>query len=428
MFPFAIQAGLPQFSTDIDEQIEELAQRLRPILSGLLSNIVEDALPSGEDVGRYLIRGAREELGDGNQALRNLIRGLGTFAGDEADDFFVGYQRGLERTIRQTIDNVLTRTTGTITASIFIVILGIGAGIVIPMLLYKVLKHYLINSPPKLASKVSSYWHFFFSRLSIDQIMLEIQKKLILNPEELEQIALYLESLRIALIYNTPLPSLMLIGPPGTGKTKVAGIIAKHFARYMFISGSSFAKFKEGQGIAEMDRMFKWGKKRVTNFRTRACLFIDEIEAFLKKRNLQNSEDRKLFTHFLSYTGLPLKDLLIIGASNVPADIDDAAHRRFTQWIAMKAPNQANRAKILSMYLTEIASQRNFEISLDLTEKVLLQLVKKIEGATGADIEAIVREVNTRAIVERKLTVLVIEKAIESYLNKKQNTQKKYVA
>ena len=100
---------------------------------------------------------------------------------------------------------------------------------------------------------------------------------------------------------NVKYRNLMLWGPPGTGKTMFAKELAKQSGlQWALMSGASFAKFKEGEGIEELDKLFRWAKKTKG-----LIIIIDEAEGFLMSREKMDPSGKayQLLNNFLNYTG-----------------------------------------------------------------------------------------------------------------------------
>jgi len=225
---------------------------------------------------------------------------------------------------------------------------------------------------------------------------------------------------------NVKYRNLMLFGPPGTGKTMFAKKLAKESGlEYAFMSGSSFAKFQDGEGIKELDELFAWAKRSKG-----LMLFIDEAETFLSKRENMDPQSKayQLLNNFLNYTGERSSQFMIVFATNHKNALDSAMYRRIDDLIEMPLPSQQQRFETLKHYrnkiLLDIAqNDDSFIESLEecLSFEIMQSIAERTKGLSYGDLEGIINTLKTDSDVlkpsqlSHELVNTVVERAIKKH-------------
>ncbi|XP_058446602.1 fidgetin-like protein 1 [Malaya genurostris] len=182
-----------------------------------------------------------------------------------------------------------------------------------------------------------------------------------------------------------PPRGILLFGPPGTGKTLIGKCIASQSKSTFFsISASSLTSKWIGDGEKMVRALFA-----VATVHQPAVVFIDEIDSLLCQRSeTEHESSRRLKTEFLvqldgAATGEDDR-ILIVGATNRPQELDEAARRRLVKRLYIPLPELSARIKILSRLL---ANEKSSLLSDEMT--VIGQLT---EGFSGADMKVLCHE------------------------------------
>ncbi len=225
---------------------------------------------------------------------------------------------------------------------------------------------------------------------------------------------------------NVSYRNLMLWGPPGTGKTMFAKRLAKNSGlEWAFMSGSSFAKFKDGEEIQELDKLFKWANKSKG-----LLLFIDEAESFLAKREklVQSGKAYQLLNNFLNHTGERSNRFMIVFATNHKDDIDSAMHRRIDDLVELPLPQAPERVRVLALYKEKILLdvQQNGQEFVDsaqncLHDEKIEEIAKRTDGLSNGDLAGIINSIKTDAditesgLVNTQIIDQVVQRALEKH-------------
>ncbi|OLY77931.1 Fidgetin-like protein 1 [Smittium mucronatum] len=183
-----------------------------------------------------------------------------------------------------------------------------------------------------------------------------------------------------------PAKGLLLFGPPGTGKTLIGRCIASQSSATFFsISCSSLTSKWVGEGEKMVRAMFA-----VARAKQPSVIFIDEIDSLLSQRSDgENEATRRIKTEFLVQfdgVGTTAEEdrILVIGATNRPQEIDEAARRRFTKRLYIPLPDMEGRKAIVKNLLTK---QDHC-----VTEEQIAEIGKLTDGYSGSDMNWLCRE------------------------------------
>ena len=202
---------------------------------------------------------------------------------------------------------------------------------------------------------------------------------------------------------------ILLVGPPGTGKTMLAKAVAGEAnVPFFSISGSEFVEMFVGMGASKVRDLFKQAKEKAP-----CIVFIDEIDAIGKKRDGQvgGNDEREqtlnqLLTEMDGFEGN--NGVIILAATNRPESLDPALTRpgRFDRRIPVELPDLQGREAILKVHAKKIkvADQVDFH-----------QIARMASGASGAELANIVNEAALRAVRDGRkyATQADLEESIE---------------
>ncbi|XP_044262449.1 fidgetin-like protein 1 [Tribolium madens] len=198
-----------------------------------------------------------------------------------------------------------------------------------------------------------------------------------------------------------PPKGILLFGPPGTGKTLIGKCVASQSKSTFFsISASSLTSKWVGDGEKMVRALFA-----VARCHQPSVIFIDEIDSLLTQRNeTEHESSRRIKTEFLVQLDGATTDseerLLVIGATNRPQELDEAARRRFVKRLYIPLPENEARLQLVTRL---ISKERH-----DLDRDDLARVAQLSEGYSGADIRNLCSEASLGPI--RSIDMRMIEK------------------
>lgn len=184
---------------------------------------------------------------------------------------------------------------------------------------------------------------------------------------------------------RTPWRGILLYGPPGTGKSYLAKAVATEANNSTFISVSSSDLVSKWLGESErlVKQLFEMARENKP-----AIIFVDEVDSLCGSRSENESESaRRIKTEFLVQmqgVGVDNKDVLVLGATNIPWTLDSAIRRRFEKRIYIPLPEASARVKMFELHMG------NLKHSIEPGQ--LRELAEKTDGYSGADISIVVRD------------------------------------
>ena len=190
---------------------------------------------------------------------------------------------------------------------------------------------------------------------------------------------------------------ILLVGPPGTGKTMLAKAIAgESEVPFFSISGSEFVEMFVGMGAAKVRDLFKQAKEKAP-----CIVFIDEIDAIGKKRGgaaLGGNDEREQTLNQLLTEMDGFEDnagVIILAATNRPESLDPALTRpgRFDRQVPVTLPDLQGRVAILKVHAAKIKTAPAIDYD---------KVARMASGASGAELANIVNEAALRAVRDHR--------------------------
>ena len=205
---------------------------------------------------------------------------------------------------------------------------------------------------------------------------------------------------------------VLLVGPPGTGKTMLAKAVAGEAnVPFFSISGSEFVEMFVGMGASKVRDLFKQAKEKAP-----CIVFIDEIDAIGKKRDnqLSSNDEREqtlnqLLTEMDGFEGN--NGVIILAATNRPESLDPALTRpgRFDRRVPVELPDLAGREAILKVHARKIKTADDVDFHT---------IARMASGASGAELANMINEAALRAVRINRTVVTQadLEESIETVI------------
>ncbi|CAK5011099.1 unnamed protein product [Meloidogyne enterolobii] len=190
--------------------------------------------------------------------------------------------------------------------------------------------------------------------------------------------------------------NVLLHGPPGTGKTMFAKSLARHSGLdYAIMTGGDVAPMGR-DGVSAIHKIFDWAQTS----RKGLVLFIDEADAFLRKRSTEQiSEDmRATLNAFLFRTGEQSRKFMLVVASNQPEQFDWAVNDRLDELVEFDLPGDVERERLLLQYFKEYiadpatSGSRRQRLKLGNFEWIpkMKEIAEKTKGMSGRELSKLV--------------------------------------
>ncbi len=202
---------------------------------------------------------------------------------------------------------------------------------------------------------------------------------------------------------------ILLVGPPGTGKTMLAKAVAgESNVPFFSMSGSEFVEMFVGMGASKVRDLFKQAKEKAP-----CIVFIDEIDAIGQKRDGRvggNDEREQTLNQLLTeMDGFESNNgVIILAATNRPESLDPALTRpgRFDRRVPVELPDLKGREEILKVHARKVKLDESVDFA---------SIARMASGASGAELANIVNEAALRAVRENRsyVTQADLEESIE---------------
>ncbi|MDD1695323.1 MAG: ATP-binding protein [Methanoregula sp.] len=202
---------------------------------------------------------------------------------------------------------------------------------------------------------------------------------------------------------------LLFVGPPGTGKTSVALAMSRTMHMPVLeVRVSMITSQYLGETSKNIDRIFELAKKLAPSI-----LFIDEFDFIAKSRVADDHGAMKRAVNSLlkniDKINLVKNNVLLIGATNHPQLLDEAAWRRFDEVVEFSLPNEEMRKNILMKVTASLPCKLDYQ-----------QLASQTDGFSGSDLRMLIKEAILSSLMDNRKTIVAedIEKGIHMVKNR----------